>query len=183
MFDGDLVCRAVHYPKFITPAGIFDEELLLKFDSQPDGTTYAMSVASKFLCRNSEGVHGYGAIAATSKNERFRERHNRDPEPLTEEVHYLGFYEFTAGAARAIPMTHYSVSCVWKPEAGQDVHFQIEMRQTVANGTKAQRRNDRRAAIGVLFANLYGPMRHICPQDEQHRDALEAIDLPTCAVA
>jgi hypothetical protein len=180
MFNGDAVCRAALYPKFVTPAGIFDEEALLIFAEIPDGGVYAMSVASKFLCRNDDGVHTYGSNAADIANERLRARLNRPPQPINEQVHYVGFYEFLYGDFKCIAMNHYSVHCDWLPEHGQDVHFQAEFRPktTAAESTKKQRREDRRAAIGVLAARLRGPARHICEKDEPHREALESIDLP-----
>ncbi len=180
MFNGDAVCRAALYPKFITPAGIFDEEILLAFTEVQNTGNYAMSVASKFLCRSEDGVHIYGAAAADIANERFHARQGRPPEPIAEQVHYLGFYEFLYGDLIAIPMDYYSIHCNWLPENGLDVHFQAEFRPKAGafTGTKRERRNDRRAAVGLLAAKLLGPKRHLCEQDEAHRQTLEAIDLP-----
>lgn len=180
MFDGDLACRAIHYPKFLGSTGVLDPEALLKFDNLQGTSNYAMSVASKFLCRKEAAVHAYGERAAESKNERFRRQTQREPQPLSEEVHYLGYYEFTAGALRGIPMEYYRLRLVWKPEDGEDVHFQAEMTEGRNSATKALRRNDRRAAIGLLYARLSGPKRYICAKDEIHRAELEAIDLPHC---
>ncbi|CAD7023079.1 hypothetical protein REJC140_00086 [Pseudorhizobium endolithicum] len=178
MLDGDLLCRAALYPKFVTPEGIFDEEMLLTFMPLGEGESYALSVASHFLSRGNDGVHSYGCGAATIANERFVQKNQRAPSPVTEEVHYLGFYQFTRGQLMSIEMSYYSLRCFWKPEHGADMHFQVEFVPKGAQGTRKERRQDRRAAVGMLTGMLRGPHRHICQKDLPHKDALEAVDLP-----
>lgn len=178
MFDDDTVCRAALYPKFINPEGVFDEEILLNFMNVKGTELYAMSVASKFLCRSEDGVHEYGCKAADGANERFARETGRAPKPVTEEVHYLGFYEMTYGALTKLAMEHYEVRCYWKPENGLDMHFQAEFVPS-GTGTKKERRRDRQAAVGALADRTFGPQRHIAKKDEPYRDMLEAIDLGT----
>ncbi len=177
MFDGDLICRAALYPKFVTPDGTFDPESLLRLQSSKNDTVYSLSVASKFLCRDAEGVHTYGRGAAKVANDRFIEIHSRPPSPVTEQVHYLGYYELFCGDVRSLKMQYYKPRCYWLPEHGSDAHFQVDF-DLCGEGTKKERRQDRRAAIGILFDRMWGPERHICPDDEPHRAALEAVDLP-----
>lgn len=178
MFEGDAVCRAALYPKFISD-GVFDEEILLNFGEIEKTGVYALSVASRFICRTDAGVHSYGCNAAELANDRFRLKNGREPEPLKEEVHYLGYYEFLYGDLVTIPMEYYSIHCYWLPEHGQQMHFQAEFRPRGSEGSKKQRRTDRQAAVGLLAAKLYGPARHLSKKDEVNREALEAIELPT----
>lgn len=176
MFDGDILCRAALYPKFINPEGVFDEEILLNFMNVKGTELYAMSVASKLLCRSENGVHDYGCKAAEGANDRFTRDNGRAPKPVTEEVHYLGFYEMTYGALTTLSMDHYEVRCYWKPENGLDMHFQAEFAPS-GSGSRKERRRDRQAAVGVLADRTFGPKRHIAKKDEPYRAALEAIDL------
>jgi len=178
MLTGDAVCRAALYPKFITPSGVFDEEALLNFAGIKGTEVYALSVASKFICRSDNGVHEYGVTAAEIANARFREKNGRSPEPIDEEVHYVGFYEFLYGDLIAIEMTHYAVHCYWLPENGLHMHFQAEFRPNGRTGSAREKRTDRRAAVGILATMLRGPKKHISMKDEPYREALEAIDLP-----
>lgn len=171
------LCRAALYPKFLH-GPVFDEQLLLQFTEVGDTQVYAMSVASKLICRTEDGVHSYGSSAADIMNGRFREKNGRDPEPVTEEVHYVGYYSVTFEDLISVRMEYYRVDCRWLPEHGQLMHYQAEFKPNGRGGTKRERRNDRLTAAGVMADKIWGPTRHICQKDEPHRKALEAIDLP-----
>ena len=177
MLKKDILCRAALYPKFVTPDGVFDPEKLLSLHPEND-QKYSMSVASKFMCRNDAGVHGYGCRAADLANERFVRDNGRDPEPFNEQIHYLGYYEFYFADIELLPLEYYNAYCHWKPENGLEMHFQIDLEQNAKQSSKKQRRDDRRAAIGILFDCVSGPRRHIRESDEPHRDLLELVDLP-----
>lgn len=177
MLEGDYLCRAALYPKFMNSEA-FDHEMLLRFDDTMKTGTYAMSVASLFLAKNDMGVHGYGCRAAKIANERLYEKLQRPPEPLKEEIHYLGYYKFTYGDLSTLPMEYYRLNCFWKVEHGEDVHFQAEMAPNGADSTKAKRKLDRLAAVGVLYHRLVGPSRYTDPKDEGYREVLEAVNLP-----
>lgn len=177
MFDGDVVCRAALYPKFITPSGVFDPESLLHFQSSKNKTAYSLSVASKFICRSDDGVHAYGEHAASIANRRFQDKNGREPSPVTEKVHYLGFYELYCGDIRGLNLEYYNANCYWLPENGADCHFQVDLVET-KQGTKSDKRADRRAAVGALYDRLWGPKKFISAEDDEHREELEKIDLP-----
>jgi hypothetical protein len=178
MLDDDRLCRAALFPKFVGNAGVFDPEALLSFPQIEKTGIYVMSVASMFLAKSEEGVHAYGCATATAMNDRFERMNGRLPRPIDEEVHYLGYYEFTCGQLLSVSMSYYRIGCRWMPENGQDVHFQAEMYPKHTLGTHRERRNDRIAAVGMLYSRLKGPWRYISGKDELHRQQLEAIELP-----
>ncbi|MFC5038047.1 hypothetical protein [Tianweitania sediminis] len=176
----DVLCRAALFPRFIKD-GVFDIETLMRFSTVEEDSHYAMSVGSKFLLRTSDGVHNYGCAAAQIANDNFREKNGRDPEPLNEAVHYLGFYELPFHSIKDVRgrLTNHHLSVRWVPEHGQDAHFQVELWKTVPAGAR-QLRRDRVAARGFLSAYLTGfPERHVCNSDRSIASILNALELPT----
>ncbi|MDL2403250.1 hypothetical protein [Rhizobium mayense] len=180
MLDIFTVCRAAHYPKFLR-SGVFDEEALLQFDKMQDGRTYAMSVASRLICRTDGNIHKYGRDAADKKNQRFAAAKGRAPTPTTEETYYVGFYEFSYNELISIKMDYYFVECHWEPEHGQVCHYQVEFRRTrdsdVTTTTKIGLQQDRQAATNAIFSLLHGPVRYIDERYEELKDWLEQIEL------
>lgn len=159
MQPNDTVCRSAAYPKFVR-SEVFDEEQLFNFTSDKDQKVYACSVASRFLLRTDDGVHAYGRAYAHGVNARNAEKlgHHASPSQLCV---YLGFYSLRYRTVISVQMTFYRVFVKWRPEKECDAHFQIEFVQLSKDGTKANRRNDRSAAINQLFAGSIGPV--VCP--------------------
>jgi hypothetical protein len=182
MFDGDLVCRSALFPKFLSNQ-VFATEALLNFTKIDDGRVYALSVGSRFLLRTDEGAHGYGCQAARLANKRFVEKNGRPPAPLTEKVHYLGFYDLACGHVRSLELDHYDLEINWRPEHDSDAHFQVEFHRRPSQASDRQRRQDRTAAIAVLADMLSGPKRHICDGDQDVAADLSEIVLPELSPA
>lgn len=176
----DLLCRAVIFPKAWNN-DIFDVEALLLFTSE-DSRRYALSLASRFLLQDLDGAHAYGCRAAAASNSRFREKNGREPNPIDEAAHYLGFYDLRFEALTGLRLNHYSVSVRWRYENGEDAHFQVELDPT-GTGSKAERRNDRTAMKGLVALCLIGPTRGGCANDEAIAEELAALVLPVCVEA
>ncbi|PQZ51913.1 hypothetical protein CQ052_05100 [Ochrobactrum sp. MYb15] len=180
MFNGDIVCRSALFPRFLAN-GVFDENLLLDVTSNTDKSVYSISVGSRFILRDDNGAHRYGIRAAKLGNERFLRQKGRHPEPLVEKVHYVGFYDLICGDVRSVQMRFYRLGIVWKPEHGNDAHFQVDFTRNNVNATKKELRDERLFAISIIATFLKGPFRAIDPEEVDLIDELMKIELPELA--
>jgi hypothetical protein len=178
LFD-DLFCRAVLFPK-AWPNNVFDVEALLRLDEISGADDrYAMSVGSRYILKDEVGAHYYGCATAEKSNQRLQRTAGRQLNTLGETVHYLGFYDLRYGEVTEIKLTCYDVIIKWRPEDGEDAHFQVELVGKVGDWPKKQRKNERRDARAFLALCLDGPRRHVCDCDSRYRDDLSAIVVPT----
>jgi hypothetical protein len=172
MFSDDLICRAILYPRAF-PNAVFDTAVLLKFDSFDD--RYVLSVASQYLLGSEIESHRYGCRAASTANKRWAQREGRDPLPIEEARHYLGYYELRCGKVESVSSACYRLQVKWAPEDGEDAHFHIELNEFANSLTNKQKRSER-AVVSILLAQcLFGPSRNVCADDEGIREELESI--------
>ena len=103
----------------------------------------------------------------------------RDPLPIDEASHYLGFYNLRCGKVEGVKSECYHLRVKWAPEDDEDSHFHIELIEYSNELSKKQKRSER-AIVSVLLAQcLIGPTRHVCTIDEPVRGELEQIEVET----
>lgn len=153
MLSRDIFARSIEHPKDFSN-DVLDQEQFFQFSvSEVRKGDYALSVASRWLLRNLAGVHEYGRFVVDCKNARFRQSNGTDPNPMKK---YVGSYNLFAGSIENLSLRHYQVGLRWKPEEGQDAHFEIELTHK-GNGTKKELKKDRREARSALFDARFGP--------------------------
>lgn len=153
MLPKDIFVRSIEHPKDF-PSGVLDQEQFFQFsndDLAPEN--YVLSVASRWLLRNIEGVHEYGRYVVQCKNERFFDRHGHGPDPMRK---YLGSYSVFAESVDEVKLPNYRVDLRWKPENGQDAYFQIELILAGTGGNRTLKK-DRREMRRALFDARFGP--------------------------
>ena len=174
MLPKDIFARSIEYPKDFK-SDVLDQEQFLQFSKdEAKKENYALSVASRWLLRNVENVHIYGRFVAECKNDRYRAIHGTDPDPMRK---YLGSYNLFTECIERLDLTHYGAELRWKPEQGQDAHFQIELVHN-RKGSRTQLKRDRREARSVLFDCRFGPdLCEIAQQEGEYSEVLSQIDV------
>lgn len=168
MLPKDVFARTLEHPKDFSGDTI-DPENFFQFTAMQKGSTdYAMSVASRFQLSSVDLVHEYGVAVVETKNARHKLEKGADPDPRKK---YVGFYDFFAECVASFILSTYRSQIKWRPEVGQQAHFQVELIWD-GLGDKNLRKDDRRAASRALYDSCFGP--------EVFFGAHEDIDLATC---
>lgn len=178
------LCRSILFPK-CAREGRFDPLALLLLNKvDNEGAVYALSLASKFVLRGEDGVHGYGIRTAARINEAYEMR-NGGPPTDKKKTFYLGFYDALKHEYLSISSEHYNISLRYRLEHGERAHFQLELTNKGLLGTgKANdktRRDDRIAAMEQLLTKLQGPIRCNSAQNDDLPQELKELELPRLA--
>lgn len=133
MLPKDILCRAAVYPSCFI-GGQYDREAAVQLSLiDPDRRDYklghAMSLASRFLCVDENGVHQYGIQLECLGNLR-KSAGNPQPLPVATASHYIGYFEIEYCQISEIVDELHSIRIYWMPENGLDEHFQFEMTYT-----------------------------------------------------
>lgn len=174
MLPRDIFARSIEHPKDFS-SNVLDQEQFFQFsESEVAKGDYALSVASRWLLRTEENVHKYGRFVAGCKNARFKAVKGTDPNPMRK---YVGSYNLFAESIESLDLCHYRVGLRWKPEEGQDAHFQIELTHK-GSGTRSNLKSNRREARAALFDARFGP--DICKnasRDVELSDVVSQLDI------
>ena len=153
MLPKDIFARALEFPKDF-PDNALDPENYFQFSAMGKGSSdYALSIASRFQLRTPDAVHSYGEAVVEAKNARYILDKGVEPNPRKK---YVGFYDFFAECIQRVVFQTYILRMKWRPENGQDAHFQVELLWTGADGKEA-RKKDRRRAVQALYDGCFGP--------------------------
>lgn len=180
--EREIVARCAIFPQFVPrdgPATAFDHRQLVYFRRLPD-KRWAVSVGWRNLLRGLSDVHHFGCRTAANSNARRAEKKGEPLEAIEETVHYIGFYDLDVEFASKCSDAVYEVYAEHSPELGEDAHSHIilDERSNVSNNTpKASHRTQ---IVDGLWKGFYGPERHICECDIDHREFLSSISIPTC---
>lgn len=157
MMPDDLTCRAAVFPRFVK-GDKFDVDTLVKFS--PDlmrgiPRLKSLSLASAFLCRNEEGIHSFGERVASNGNDR-----RRDSGQLTTENEdvYLGSYFLRRRHISWSASSVYRMYFYWKPEGGDDRHFQIDLVPARPDLKDKDLKREERLIRTKISDNLFGPL-------------------------
>jgi hypothetical protein len=174
MLPKDVFARSIEYPKDFS-GGVLDQEQFFQFsEEEVRKNDYALSVASCWLLKTVEAVHEYGRFVADCKNVRYKELKGSGPNPMRR---YVGSYSLFAEAIEGMSLSHYSVDLNWKPEEGQDAHFQIELTHNGSGGRKALK-GDRRFARAALYDARFGPeICSIASNDDDLSEIISQLDV------
>lgn len=157
MLDGDVLCRAVLYPKQWRQ-GVYSPEASLPLGERNHQGSFALSFGSRYLLRDVNGAHLYGVETANLSNKGLMDRLGRE---LTEEEkqQYVAFYDIIVGEIRQINPEMHMISICWKPEHGRDEHFEIQISElpSAMNRSRKERTRERTRILGGLVARLWGP--------------------------
>lgn len=153
MLPRDIFARSIEHPKDF-PDHVLDHEQVFQFsETLEKNGKHALSVASKWLLRTTEAIHDYGRTIVEIKNDRYRETKGMDPDPLRK---YVGSFYLFAKSIEGLELEKYKSELKWKPEAGQDAHFQIELTPHQI-ATAKELKKERRQVRQGLFDARFGP--------------------------
>lgn len=156
MLDGDVLCRAVMFPRQWRQ-GVYSPEAALALGRISEGR-FAISVGSRYLLKDIEGAHKFGMGTADLANKGLEAREGRplSPEELQQ---YVGFYDIFVGAIRGISLEMHRIDILWSPEHNRQEHFEIQVSElpSAKQRTRKDRSAERTRIIGALFARFWGP--------------------------
>lgn len=156
MLPCDVFCRVAAFPKFMN-GEVFDGDQFLKISQDASKPScYAISIASKFILKDADGVHRYGKAYAQTANERFRIQKGRDPSEADQCV-YLGYLSIYSGDIMKLKLDYHDLEIRYREENGSKAHFQIEFSVKNFQVERKKRTNERLAAVGILMTHFFGP--------------------------
>ncbi|CAI2936187.1 hypothetical protein [Aminobacter niigataensis] len=178
--DDQTVARCAIFPQFVPkdgPATAFDHTQLIYFRKDNKGQ-YAVSVGWRGLLPENADVHDFGCRQAANNNARKAGKLGRDPEPIVEATHYLGYYDLSVIDAKAASDKVYDVFVELVPENGEDAHSHVVLNERESVEKNTPKVAHRTQIVDELWRRMAGPERWLCLCDEPHRNDLEAVILP-----
>lgn len=157
MLDGDILCRAVLFPRQWTQ-GVYSSEAALALGSRNSEGKFCLSFGSKYLLRNTSGVHEFGISTADLANAGIEKRLNR-PLNDSEKQQYVAFYDIFVGSIRQISLEMHNLDIRWKVEHGRQEHFEIQISEmpSAIQRPRKERQLERTRILAFLFARFWGP--------------------------
>lgn len=159
----------------------FDKRQLLKFIGKKKRRD--LSVGSRDVLHTDELINEYGCRTAFASNQKKIETLNRQPEPVIEAAHYLGFYHTNVGAVRSIVNEVYFTDVVRHVENGELAHCHITMDERPDAEQQVNKADYRTQIIDDLWGKLNGPTRQSCAVDSNHQALLAAVNLEECTAS
>lgn len=120
----DVFCRAAVFPRCVSAADRLEDSALLQVSGKGLGKR-GISLASRYLCRDEDGVHDFGLRVAAEGNLRLSNANVKLDDSC--ENLYLGYYSFYYKDYCSVSSGEANMRLYWKPENGDDRHFQIDI--------------------------------------------------------